>query len=201
MPAGNFIKENLALILGIALPVVMMAFFFVAATMPQVVTDPPKHDMVFTVNDHGQRGALPVTISFVVKNGVLNVQYVKVDNPNNYYYGHQKVYLFEAKTQKVRELPFELPEDLDKVEGTRTEVFEPTKDMKLDTHTKSPDGYELSYSGYSRSGLVGDIFWGGSRYSSAPLLTNGEARIKLAAGDDRTYFYYHNVSLVGWVVP
>jgi hypothetical protein len=200
MPAGNFIKQNLALVLGLTLPVALMAFFFVAATLPQAVSDPPKYDMVFSVQDYtGSSTALPVNVNFIVRDGTLKAQYVRLNPPGNY--GNwRKLYIYDAKTQKVRELPFGFPPDMDKIEGTREDTVEATKDLKLDQTQQAPDGYALSYDGYSHSGLVTELFWNNS-YSSEPRLRKGNSSVKLATGDNRTYFNYGAIQFIGWVKP
>lgn len=199
MPAGKFIKQNLVLVLGLALPVLLMAFFFIAATLPQTLADPPKYDMVFSAQDYSGGASIPVSLNFRVKDGVLKAQYVKLNPPGNYN-GWRKLYLYEAKTQKVRELPFGFPADMDKITGTREDVVEETKDLKLDPTLQAPDGYELSYDGYSHSGLVNEIFWGGS-YSREPRLRKGGSSVRLSANDDRTSFLYGNIQFLGWVKP
>ena len=69
--------------------------------------------------------------------------------------------------------------------------------MKLDTTLRSPDGYELSYDGYSHSGLLNEVFWGGG-YSSEPRLKKGSSSVRLTTGDGRTAFSYNGVEFVGW---
>lgn len=201
MSGKNFFKENFVLIVGLTLPVLLMIGFMVASSLPQTLADPPQYDLVFSVNDYrGGSGSIPVTVQFVVKDGVLKAQYTKVlPHPHGYYSNNwKKLYLFDAKTQKVRELTFGLPSDMEKIEGMREETVEATKDLRLDTTLKSPDGYELSYDGYSRSGLVTEVFWGGGR-SNEVRIRKGSTSLPLSAVDNRSYFYHGNVEFIGWV--
>jgi hypothetical protein len=197
MADGNFIKKNLVLIMGLALPVALMAFFFIASSLPQNMSDPPQHDMVFSAQYFPGSTAIPVSMNLIVKDGVLKVQYVKMNAPSGYG-DWRKLYIYEAKTQKVRELPFGFPPDMDKITGTREDVVEATKDMKLDTALQSSDGYELSYDGYSHSGLVNEIFWSG-RYSNEPRLRKGGSSVRLTSPDNQTSFYYGGIQFIGWV--
>lgn len=202
MSEKNFFKDNFVLIVGLTLPVLLMIGFMVASTLPRVVSDPPQYDLVFAVHDYTQvSGGIPVSVLLVVKDGTLKAQYTQVKSTNGNYYNNywKKLYIYEAKTQKVRELPFGFPDDMEKIEGKKEEVVEATKGMKLDTTLKSPDGYELTYSGYSRSGLVNELFWGGSG-SRDPKLKNGASSIKLVSTDHRAYFSYSNIEFIGWVV-
>ena len=201
MPQKSFFKENFVLLVGLALPVLLIVGFMLASSLPQVLSDPPKYDFVFSTTDYPPNAnSIPVSVRLVVKDGVLKAQYARTGvTPGNYPYNSwKKLYIYEAKPQKVRQLTFGFPTDMDKIEGTKEETVEATKDMRLDTTLQSPDGYELSYDGYSRSGLLNEVFWGGGRYSSEPRLKRGSSSVRLTTGDGRTYFSYSSVEFVGW---
>lgn len=202
MSLKKFIRENFVLVVGLALPVLLMVAFMVASNIPQTLSDPPRYDFVFsTMDSSGSGNNIPVSVRLLVKNGVLTAQYTKTQTrPNGYTYNSwKKLYIYEAQTQKVRELPFGYPADMDKITGTRDEAVEALKDKKLSTTLQSPDGYELSYDGYSNSGLVNELFWG-SR-NNEPRLCKGSSSVRLTTGDNRTYFYYSGIEFIGWVVP
>ena len=198
MASKNFIKNNFVLIVGLALPVLLMFGFMIASNLPDVITDPPKYDLIFTVPDSSSNNP-PIALKLTVnKDGILMAQYTRSRKENYSYNPWKKLYIYEAKTQKVRELPLPYPADMDKIVETREEAVEATKGLKLDTTSESPDGYALSYDGYSRSGLIGEIFIGGN-YSSEPRLRKGGSSVKLTPNNNRTYFYYGSVEFVGWV--
>lgn len=202
MSAKNFIKENLVLLIGLALPVLLMAGFFVVSVMPNVVSDPPKYSLVFAVPDNiSGASAMPYGVRLVVKDGLLKAQYTKTNPQQGYYYAAwKKLYLYDAQTRQVRQLTFGFPENVSQEATTWEETVEATKDLKLSTTLQAPDGYELSYDGYSRSGLLDGVLFGHS-YSSEPRLSKGSSHVKLSTGDNRTYFYYGNIEFIGWVVP
>src|SRR5690242_2735343 len=85
MGLGKFVKENLVLLAGIALPVVMMIGFLVASSLPQTLANPPQYDLVFFTDDYSSNsnGNLKTTVNLVVKNGTLVAQYVPAGD-NNY---------------------------------------------------------------------------------------------------------------------
>ncbi len=176
----SFFKENFVLIVGLTLPVLLIAGFLLASRIPQALANPPQYNFVFSTTDYPPNANnIPVSVRLVVKDGVLTAQYV----------------VYEAKSQKVRQLTFGFPADMDKIEGSRNEIVEATKTMKLDTTLQSPDGYELAYDGYSHSGLLNEVFWGGG-YSHEPRLRKGASSVRLTTGDGQTYF--NNVEFVGW---
>lgn len=200
MSEKNFFKDNFVLIVGLALPVLLMVGFMVASTLPQS-GEPPKYDLVFSTSDYRSNQSVPVSVNLVVKKGELIAQYTKLKgDTNGYGYYWRKLYLYDAKTQRVRELEFGLPKNVDQMTGTTEEPVEATKGMKLSTELKSPDGFELSDS-YYRRGLFNEVFfgWGGS--SSNTTITNGSRSVKLSPDDGRTYFYSGQAQFVGWVTP
>ena len=200
MAFKEFVKANLVLVVGLALPIVLMAGFLVASGLPQRLADPPKYSLVFAVTDFSQGvSGIPVSVSFVVQDGVLKAQYIKLPPQPTGYVNNawKKLYLYDAATQKVRELSFGFPPNMDAIEGTVVETVDATRPMRLDTTLQSPDGYELSRDNGSRSGLLNEIFWGGG-YSNEYRLRKGSSsiRLPLAAGN----VPYGSVEFVGWVM-
>jgi hypothetical protein len=199
MTAARFIKENFVLVVGLALPVLLMIAFMLFASLPQQLSDPPRYDLVFSTSDYtSARSNLPVSVNFIVRDGRLQAQYVAYNPSGSFGNGWRKLYIYEANTQKVRQLTFGYPQDMDKITGTREDLVEAAQDLTLDTTLEAPDGYQLSYDGYSRSGLFNDLFWGGG-YSNEPRLRKGASSVRLAPDDSNTYFYYGDVQFLGWV--
>ena len=199
MAFKEFVKANLVLVVGLALPIVLMAGFLVASGLPQRIADPPKYSLVFAVTDFSQGvSGIPVSVSFVVQDGVLKAQYIKLaPQPTGYVNNAwKKLYLYDAATQKVRQLSFGFPPNMDAIEGTVVEVVDATRTMRLNTTLQSPDGYELSRDYGSRSGLINEIFWGGG-YSNDYRLRKGNSSIRLPVGSNT--IPYGAVEFVGWV--
>lgn len=201
MSEKNFFKDNFVLIVGLTLPVLLMVGFMVASSLPRTLADPPKYDLVFSVQDYKGSASIPVTVAFIVKDGVLKAQYTQIKPPPQGYYSNywRKLYIYEAATQKVRELPFGFPADIDKIEGVKEETVEATRGMKLDTTVQSPDGYELSYGSYHRNGLFGELFWGWSGRSNEMMLRKGSSTVRLSTGDGSYPFYSGSIDFSGWV--
>jgi hypothetical protein len=204
VPERNFFKDNFVLVVGLALPVVLIIGFLIASNVPQVLSDPPQYDLVFSTTDYPPNANnIPVSVRLVVKDGVLKAQYARTAvAPGSYPYNTwKKLYIYEANRQKVRQLTFGFPADIDAITGTKEETVDATKDMKFDTTLQSPDGYELSYDGYSRSGLLNEVFWGGGGYGREPRLKKGSSTVRLTTGDSNTYFSYGDLQFIGWAIP
>jgi hypothetical protein len=200
MGLGKFVRENLVLLAGIALPIVMMAGFLIASSLPQQLGNPPQYDLVFFTDDYSSSSAgnIPVAVKLVVKDGVLVAQYAPVTQENSYG-TWKKIYRYEAATQTVREIPFGFPADLDSITTLREEPVAGLADAKLDTRLQAPDGYELSSDEYRGNGLIGDLFWRNG--SGRPRLRNGASSVALDLASDTQSYLYSNVQFLGWVVP
>lgn len=113
MTVKNLIKNNFVLVVGLALPALLMIGFMIAASLPNVVSDPPEHDLIFAIPDHTSRN-LPVALKLTVnQDGALQAQVTPVRQENYGYGTWKKLYLYEAHAQKVRELPLPYPADMD----------------------------------------------------------------------------------------
>jgi hypothetical protein len=199
MAFKEFVKANLVLVVGLALPIVLMAGFLVAAGLPERIADPPKYNLVFAMTDFSQGpSGIPVSVRLVVQDGVLKAQYTKLlPQPTGYVNNAwKKWYLYDAATQKVQELSFGFPPNMDAIEGTVVEVVDATRSMQLNTTLQSPDGYELARDNGSRSGLINEIFWGGG-YSNEYRLRKGSSSIRLPLASANVP--YGTVEFVGWV--
>jgi hypothetical protein len=197
----KFLKDNFVLVVGLTLPILLMAGFIVFSTLPRSLSNPPQHDLIFAITDYSGPSNNPVSVIFVVKDGVLKAQYTRAQPaPNGAYYGGtwKKLYRYQAGPQTVRELPFGIPEDVASIAPTREDTVDATKDLKLDTTLRAPDGYELDYGSRRSGGLLTDIFLSSS--SSEPRLRKGASNVRLRTGDGPTSFYSSNIEFLGWVV-
>ncbi|HTI42090.1 MAG TPA: hypothetical protein VL693_09705 [Vicinamibacterales bacterium] len=199
MAFREFVKANLVLVVGLTLPIVLMAGFLLASGLPERMAEPPKYNLVFSVTDFSQgAAAIPVSVRLVVQDGVLKAQYTRLPPQPTGYVNNvwKKLYLYDAAAQKVQELSFGFPANMDAIQGTVVETVDATRTMRLNTTLQSPDGYELSHDNGSRSGLINEIFWGGS-YANEYRLRKGNSsvRLPLASGN----IAYANVEFVGWV--
>lgn len=196
----EFVRANVVLIVGLTLPILLMAGFLIASNLPQRMGDPPKYSLVFAVTDFSpSTQGLPVSVRLVVQDGVLKAQYIRTTPPPSGYVSNawKKLYLYDAATRRVRDLSFGFPPNVTAIEGTVDEVVDPTRGMKLDTTLRAPDGYELTWGRSSRSGLLNDIFWGGG-YSNEPRLQKGNVSYPLLSAQGA--YSYSSPEFVGWVV-
>src|SRR5687768_10575293 len=142
MPMKKFVRENFVLVMGITLPALLMVFFMLSTLIPTKLADPPKYDMLFTVTEgHGGGNGYPFTLNLFVKDGKLHAEYKRTAN-DYMNYQWKKLYLFDAETQSVRNIPLAGPGAVEDADIDKKFVLGETKDLVIDTNMKAPDGYE-----------------------------------------------------------
>ena len=200
MADKNFFKDNFVLVVGLALPVVLMIGFMIAASVPKTLSNPPKYDVVFWASDYQYNKSLPVTVNLVVKDGTLKAQYTKVADPKYPNNSWVKLYRFSVKDQTVEELSFGYPDDMDSITGTREDTVEATKNLKLNTKQPSPDGFEFTYENYRHGGLVNEVLFGFGGSRGDLRLRNGPNSVIIKSPNNTTSFSSYNAQFLGWVV-
>lgn len=98
----KFLKDNIVLALGISLPLLLVALFVLAGTLPALFVDAPKHDFLFSDNNYGQ-------LRFEVVNEKLHLKLV----PNQYAATPAEqplLYRYNAATGRTQKLNYKLPD-------------------------------------------------------------------------------------------
>ncbi|HEV8395173.1 MAG TPA: hypothetical protein VGQ37_12910 [Vicinamibacterales bacterium] len=196
MPAAKFVKDNLVLVVGLTLPVLLMAGFLAVSALPDRLSDPPQYDLVFTTNEYPST-PVPINVRLIVKDGALVAQYTRPPGQQGSFGVWKKLFVYEASARRVRQLTFGFPTDMATLDGTREEPVASAAQFKLDTTLQSPDGYELAYGDRRGGGLLLELFGGARGYE--PRLRKGSRSVPLTAAVGQPAFDYGGVEFVGWV--
>jgi hypothetical protein len=188
----NWVKENLVLVIGLALPVLLITLFFVATVLPKSFGTPPQYELLFTTQKYDYQSKPEYVLDFNVKNKQLMVKSKKYDE-KNYNNATRLLMAYDAKTETVREITLDASKMSDGVEV----VLEETKSMELDTSLTSPDGYALEGPNYNSSGLLGGLFGGGYR-NSGFRIKKGNVGYKVP--QHQPDYYYSDLKFIGWVI-
>jgi hypothetical protein len=188
----NWVKENLVLVIGLALPVLLIALFFVATVLPKSFGTPPQYELLFTTTKYDYQNKPEYVLDFNVKNKQLLVKAKKYDE-KTYNNATRLLMVYDAKTEAVREIAIDASKMSDGVEV----VLEETKNMQLDTNNVSPDGYTLEGPNYNSSGLLGGLFGGGYR-NNGFRIKKGSVGYKVP--QHQPDYYYSDLKFIGWVI-
>jgi hypothetical protein len=189
----NWLKQNLVLAMGLALPVLLIVLFFVATVLPKSFGTPPQYELLFTTTQYDYQNKPDYVIDFNVKNKQLMVKAKKIEDKNNYSANIKKLMLYDAKTETLREIAIEQGKLSDGVEV----LLEETKSMEIDSTNVSPDGYTLEGPNYGNSGLLGGLFGGGYR-NAGFRLKKGSVGYKVP--NAQPDYYNNQMQFVGWVI-
>ncbi|WP_047538099.1 hypothetical protein [Methylotenera versatilis] len=191
----KFIKENLVLVIGLSLPILLIVLFFLATVVPKSFGTPPQYELLFTSLKYEYENSPVYLVDFKVVNHQL-VAKVRKNDDKNRNYNSKKLMAYNAKTETVREITIDLAKAAEAGDDNDV-ILDETKDLKIDASVVSPDGYQLEGSNYGNSGLVGGLFGGGNR-NSGYRIKKGAVAYKVETTQPN--YYYNDFKLVGWVV-
>ncbi len=186
----RFLRENYALVAGIALPLILIAVFFFAGRASVMGIDDPQYDAVFATN-YAPR-ATNNAYALSTDRGKLVIR--PLPEPNDGRYRNRvppEIYRFDHRTGRARQIDIDFRNVVDgRVADPDLEAL---NEKGLITDAVAPDGYEFEYSGSGGRGLFSEIF-GGSRYRSRYVLRKGARRVPIIG--PRNYYAAH---FIGWV--
>ena len=191
----NFIKENLVLVIGLTLPLLLIVLFFVATVIPKAMGTPPQYEMLFTTVRYDYQNTQDYLLDFAVKNQQITVKVQKNENKDRNY-NVKKLMAYDGKTETVREIAIDIAKTAGASNGIEV-VLEETKNMIIETSSVSPDGYVLDGPNYGGGGLMGGMFGGGYR-NSGFRIKKGSVGYKIP--NEQQNYYYNQVQFIGWVV-
>lgn len=185
----NFFRENMALALGILLPIVVMLAFGLATFVPRLFVEPPKYDLLLSSGEWSYNNGM----KFEVENGKLVAKFTYTKNN---YYNQAKLYLYSVKTQDLTEIKIKTPQ-VTPTTKPFTQVIEipSVKNALISAAIKSPDGYVFR-NNYDRSNLVTEIFFN-SRANMPSISKDGYT---LPLSSDLSNYDYYGFKFVGWII-
>ena len=190
----KWIKENLVLVIGLSLPILLIVLFFLATVVPKSFGTPPQYGMLFTTLKYEYENSPTYLVDFKVVNHQLMAK-VKKNDDKSRNYNSKKLMAYNPKTETVREITIDLAKAAEA--NINEVVLAETKDLKIDASMVSPDGYQFEGSRYSSNGLIGGLF-GGGNYNSGYRLKKGAVAYKVQTSQPD--YYYSDFKFVGWVV-
>jgi len=198
---SKWIKENLVLVAGIVLPVLLVAGFFVLNKAPGILTDPPGYDFLLVAYRSDYQHPRKFHLGFEVRDGQLRGKVTPVNDDqshlNRQYAG---IFRYDAAANRFEEIVYELPEGLDELEKVLEFTVAETRQLELDKRAKSPDGFTFQYLGYrGRGGLLGEIFGMGGNRGNEYVLSKAGAHFKLPKPATDSYYYHHDMHFMGWI--
>ena len=190
----SFLRENLMIVVSIALPLLVAMFFVLASVLPGLWSTPPQYDLLVTLEGRATAKTSEYKIKLVVKDEQLSAVVVKSENPN--YDDNPRLFRYSHLSSEVREISIPSPENLDDpVIGLEIPI-PALAGLRIADTIQAPDGYE--FRGRRRGGgLLTELFGGSRNRTDVSIAKNGAiTRVRLPTSD----YWYNNVRFVGWVI-
>ena len=167
-------KENITLIIGLSIPVVMVLFIAGAIYLPSLFinVEPPKFSFIYMTNN-GRDG-----YTYQVKENKLSRE--KIKQKKNYYNSNQqpvRFFIHNIKTHKNKELS-----------------FEEASLVSINSNFESPDGFKIE-NGRRSYGFF--PFYSRGNYYTRYITKEGYAE-KLKLHTNRRNYYY-SFRFLGWL--
>lgn len=168
------VEKNISLIIGIAIPILMIVFVAASIYLPGLFSPPPKFNFLYVTGDDYYQGH-----EYAVENGKLIKREVKY--PEHYTPRVARLFLHDVTKNESKEIS-----------------FEDAQKLSLDSNTKSPDGFEVVFG--TRDYGIFSLFAGGGDYDTIYLKGhNTSKKLNLSSGGAGRYYYYYGFRFLGWI--
>lgn len=173
------VKTRILLLLGIALPALLVIFIWAFRESHQTLIPPPQFNFIYTINNYGPN-------KIVVEN---NAVYLIRQNKEQTQFNKPELYLYDVTAQKSQALSYSEPENSAQLES-KTEIYK-FEQLQIQTQPTSPDGFVFEHV-YHRSLLFG-AFNSGAKQGY--FLSKEGKRFEL-----ELYHQYQSVQFLGWLI-
>lgn len=189
-----FLKENIAIVAAIALPVLLAVVFFISTSFNAVTVADPKHDFLVATDYYAGNSQF----NFNVVNGALVVSYQPSEkDPNGYHRNTQvpKLWRVHVPDMTVEQIALVEPTDKKAADITLPDL----QNLKMNSMQPGPDGYMFeNYYRYNNS-FMSEVFSPGNSHSRqyVALVKDGRA-VRIRVPENNSWNY--NSNFIGWIV-
>lgn len=186
----RILKENLTLVVGVALPILLVIVFYFAAVLPKILVPSPKTDLLYLTTPYPHDG-----ITAEVKDGILKIWITPEVRKGNL--PMPRLFRFNAKIQTTTEIPITLSSAPGIVVLNKREelIIPDIKDLTLDTEDISPDGYKVEISSFNGSG-VANLFLLNTKRT---LIISKNGNVINVSDDQNNIDKYKSIKFIGWI--
>ena len=197
----KWVSDNLVLVSGVFLPVLLVGGFFILNSATRLLADPPQYDFVLVAYHYDYQHPTDYTLSFEVRDGKLGGQVVPRHEAHTTNRQSAIVFRYNASENSYEEIIYDLPANLEDIDEPVPLQLAGTGELTLDKRKQSPDGYSFDFLGYrARGGLLGEIFGMRRRYESGYVLKKGGANFELPKPASNSNYYQNDLHFMGWVI-
>lgn len=190
----RILRDNPLLAVSIALPVVVVLLFVGATAIPRLMTDPPAHDLLLTVQSGDASRALPVRILLGVEEGKVVARASKLEQ---YQPGYApRLFRYDHESGSVREINIPVSRHAQSLDDGDVIPIPELEGVRVSPELRAPDGYEYRGRNYDR-GFMMELF-GSARSGRRITVAKGGAIVPIHLPE--TDYWYYGANFLGWVV-
>lgn len=196
----SLLRDNLALVVGIALPIGVVAVFVLVNAVPRWLTEPPRHDMLLAYDDYASARRRDYGVDIEVVDGRVRARIVRPDDVDGRVARSRQVprlFRYDAGAGQVREIDLPLPADAAEVENGAALSLPGLADAGISAKLTAPDGYAYVGQGSASASILGGLF-GTSRGRDLVVIEKAGARLSIPL--PATSSYRGRVRFIGWIV-
>lgn len=197
LDAGRLLRDNAFLVAAVLLPVLVVGLFLVASAIPRWTVPAPSYDLVLRASGPYDPAGPRVGVEFNVRGDRVHATVRPL--PANSYGQPAGLFLFDRATMEVRQVPFELPADLQEDDMSRTVAVDALAGRHVVPGATAPDGYVLEVRSGRGPGIVGEVFGMGAGRQRAVLVKEGRV-VPIELPPPYNLRSHPPPSAVGWIV-
>ena len=168
-------KKDISLIIGIAIPILMIVLVAASIYLPSLFSPPPRFNFLYVTDDGYYQGQ-----QYVVERGTLVKQ--GVIYPERYTPRAARLFVHDVVKNESKEIS-----------------FEDAQRLHLDPSGKSPDGFEVVY-GSREDGIFPLFFFTSTDYNTIYMKGhNASRKLDLPSKTAEGYYYNSRFRFLGWI--
>jgi len=196
----QFLKNNLAIVAAIALPLILVLVFAVSTSITNRVVPDPQYDFLIATNFYGGTNE---AFYFDVVQERLKISYSYPVQINGAYQNGNVSRLWRVRVPAMTVEAISLvppPKGNDAADGSRVPVkIEGVTDLHVITSQPAPDGYAFQQSyDYYDTNLMRDLFGAGNRNGHVSAIVKNGRAVPIRNLEGAPYSAY-NAHFIGWI--
>ncbi len=186
----GFIKENIFIVLGITLPLALVAFLSLSQHLSQINVEPPQYKIAYLLGDtRDYRNDLRIKIAPDTKTLKLSLKKNK-NKPSN---ADVTLHIYDASKDDLQSYPIDIESIYKENKTINIPLPDTFKHIKFRNKETALDGYKFERAGYRNGSVLTEIF-GYSRHNRKDFIVKDGNRIELPS----TMPWPHT-KFIGWV--
>ncbi len=191
----SFIKENIFIVLGIALPLLLIAFISIIQAVSKISIDPPHYKIAYLHKDNSASYPTKLITRIDPETKKLTVSVIRIPNGNtsSFISPDATLYIYDAQNDDLVSYPFDSLHFEKATENKRKAFTLPkeVQNLRFIQNTTAPDGYKFDDS-YHRQGFYMNLF--GHRNNKTFSIVRNGVRIDLPKTQN-----WPKPTFIGWV--